>query len=73
MSIYQYCLAEDCGYTAQWEGGSAADDPSLDHLRANPDHTVRSGANEYHEKLFKLQRDNEFDVTPTSLEEVPEP
>ena len=59
--LYQYCVEPGCLWTARWDGGSAADDPAIEHLKDNPDHTVRSGAHLGHLRLMKIQRQKEFD------------
>lgn len=66
--LYQYCLEQGCDFTAAWGGGSARDDPSLPHLFENPEHTVRSGANDYHERLYQMQKSGQRDVTRDRLE-----
>ena len=66
--LYQYCVEPGCDYTARWEGGPSGDDPALQHLKDNNDHTVRSGAHIGHLRLMKLQAqekaDHDRDVDP---------
>jgi hypothetical protein len=59
--LFQYCVEPGCNYTERWPGGSAADDPAVDHLVKNPDHTVRSGAHLGHLRLMKLQQQGKMD------------
>lgn len=67
MSIYQYCLEPGCSFVAVWEGGSADEDPSYLHLFVTDDHTVRSGANEEHERNYHLQKSGEKDITSNNV------
>lgn len=59
MTLWQYCLDDDCDWTARWEGGTAGDDPGLDHLKEHPGHIVRSGADEKHRENYQAQQDGE--------------
>jgi hypothetical protein len=68
MVIYHYCVEPGCDFTTTWEGGSAADDPSLPHLFVNPAHTVRSGVNGKHKRNYELQKTGDTDVTRDNAE-----
>jgi hypothetical protein len=57
--LYQYCLEDGCTYAATWQGGSAADDPAMDHLMANPDHSVMGGASKKHLDNYRAQKRGE--------------
>lgn len=64
MSLHQYCVEPGCSWTATWEGGSAANDPAIKHLKSNPDHTVRSGGHEGHRNIEQEQAAGKIDATP---------
>lgn len=57
--IYQYCTHSGCYWVQMWEGGSAANDPAIDHLKSNSNHTVRSGVNDEHKQKFEAQASGE--------------
>lgn len=67
--IQQFCVEPGCGWTDYWDGGSAANDPAIDHLQENPDHTVSSGVAEFYTEFYELQRDGDLDVTREMVEE----
>lgn len=68
MVLYQYCIHDGCTWTAQWGGGSAADDPATQHALEHPDHTVRGGASALHSQHYYRQQNggNVTDDAPTS-------
>lgn len=68
--IQQYCVHPGCTWTDSWEGGSVADDPAIDHLEDNTDHTVKSGVADYHTGFYEMQRAGELDVTREMVEIV---
>ena len=57
MVLYQYCTHEDCSWVSTWLGGTASEDPALDHLRDHPDHHVQSGVSDKHRDQYRAQRD----------------
>jgi hypothetical protein len=40
MSKVMYQTCRDCNWQGMWTGGSAANDPAIDHLKQHPSHTV---------------------------------
>jgi hypothetical protein len=65
-TLFQYCVEPGCCWTAKWEGGPAADDPALSHLKQHTNHTVRSGAHLGHFRLMKLQQQGKMDHSRTT-------
>lgn len=41
MTLYVYCTADGCGYSTTWGGGTAADDPAVEHAK-DTGHTVKT-------------------------------
>ena len=70
MVLYQYCIHDECTWTAQWGGGSAAHDPATEHALTHPTHTVRGGANALHSQHYYQQRNggNVTDDAPSSTD-----
>ena len=56
MPLYEYCIKGGCTWTAQWGGGTAADDPSTEHVLSNPGHIVRGGSSALHTQLYYRQK-----------------
>jgi len=69
MVLYQYCIHDSCSWTAQWGGGSAADDPATEHALSTG-HTVRGGASALHSQRYYRQQNggNVTDDAPTEAE-----
>ena len=70
MPLYQYCIHDECTWTAQWDGGSATDDPATEHLLTHPGHVIRGGANALHSQHYYQQRNggNVTDDAPPSTD-----
>ena len=59
MALYQYCTEAGCTWTSEWSGGTAGEDPALDHLQDHPDHRIECGTAEKHRDRYCRQKDGE--------------
>lgn len=68
MVVYQYCVCDDCTWTAEYDGDSVNDGPGSAHMLAHPGHTVRGGTSALHTQLYYRQQNggNVTEDAPTS-------